>query len=262
MIRNLIRLGITMRQSLVVGNWKMNGTLASAEALTRGIISGLGSNTAEIAVCVPYIYLARVAELVKDTGLALGSQNVADKSSGAYTGEISAAMLKEVGCKYAIVGHSERRSYYGDTNESVAARFCKAQEQNIIPILCVGETLEQREQEQTFAVINAQLDAVIDLAGIAAFNAAVIAYEPVWAIGTGKTASDEQAQEVHRYIREYIAAKDQTIADKIQILYGGSAKPDNAKGLFAMPDIDGGLIGGASLDAESFLKVYHSVASL
>ena len=248
-----------MRRSLVVGNWKMNGTRASAELLAKGIIAGLGSDHADIAVCVPYVYLPYVAELVKDTALALGAQNVADQSSGAYTGEISASMLKEVGCTYALVGHSERRSYYGDTNESVAARFRQAQEQNIIPVLCVGETLEQREQDQTFAVINEQLDAVIHLVGIAAFSAAVIAYEPVWAIGTGKTASDEQAQEVHHYIRQYIAAKDQVIADKIQILYGGSAKPDNAKGLFAMPDIDGGLIGGASLDAESFLKIYHSI---
>ncbi|MDP1969587.1 MAG: triose-phosphate isomerase [Methylobacter sp.] len=248
-----------MRRSLVVGNWKMNGTLASAELLVKGIIAGLGENIADIVVCVPYLYLPKVSELVKDTALALGAQNVADKSSGAYTGEISAAMLSEFNCEYALVGHSERRSYYGDTDESVAARFCQAQEQNITPILCVGETLEQREQDQTFVVINAQLDAVINLAGIAAFDAAVIAYEPVWAIGTGKTATDEQAQEVHRYIRQYIAAKDQAIADKIQILYGGSAKPDNAKGLFAMPDIDGGLIGGASLDAESFLKIYHSI---
>ncbi|MDP3589800.1 MAG: triose-phosphate isomerase [Methylobacter sp.] len=248
-----------MRRSLVVGNWKMNGTLASAELLAKGIIAGLGENNADIAVCVPYVHLPKVSELVKNTTLALGAQNVADKPSGAFTGEVSSAMLSEFGCKYALVGHSERRSYYGDTDESVAARFCQAQEQNIIPILCVGETLEQREQDQTFAVINAQLDAVINLAGIAAFGAAVIAYEPVWAIGTGKTATDEQAQEVHRDIRQYIAAKDQAIADKIQILYGGSAKPDNAKGLFAMPDIDGGLIGGASLDAESFLKIYHSI---
>jgi triosephosphate isomerase len=237
----------------------MNGTLASAELLTKGIIAGLGENNADIAVCVPYVHLPKVSELVKNTALALGAQNVADKASGAYTGEVSGAMLSEFNCKYALVGHSERRSYYGDTDESVAARFCQAQEQNIIPILCVGETLEQREQDETFAVINTQLDAVINLAGIAAFGAAVIAYEPVWAIGTGKTATDEQAQEVHRYIRQYIAAKDQAIADKIQILYGGSAKPDNAKGLFAMPDIDGGLIGGASLDAESFLKIYHSI---
>ncbi|WP_340121240.1 triose-phosphate isomerase [Methylobacter svalbardensis] len=248
-----------MRRSLVVGNWKMNGTLASAELLVKGIIAGLGENNADIAVCVPYVHIPKVSELVRSTSLALGAQSVGDKPSGAFTGEISAAMLSEFNCKYALVGHSERRSYYGDTDESVAARFCQAQEQNIIPVLCVGETLEQREQNQTFAVIDAQLDAVINLAGIAAFSAAVIAYEPVWAIGTGKTATDDQAQEVHRYIRQYIAAKDQAIADKIQILYGGSAKPDNAKGLFAMPDIDGGLIGGASLDAESFLKIYHSI---
>ncbi|WP_432741425.1 triose-phosphate isomerase [Methylobacter sp. G7] len=248
-----------MRRSLVVGNWKMNGTLASAELLVNGIIAGLGENGADIAICVPYVHIPKVSELVKSTSLALGAQNVGDKPSGAFTGEISAAMLSEFNCKYALVGHSERRSYYGDTNESVAARFCQAQEHNIIPVLCVGETLEQREQDQTFAVIDAQLDAVINLAGIAAFSAAVIAYEPVWAIGTGKTATDDQAQEVHRYIRQSIAAKDQAIADKIQILYGGSAKPDNAKGLFAMPDIDGGLIGGASLDAESFLKIYHSI---
>ena len=248
-----------MRRSLVVGNWKMNGTRESSESLAKGIVAGLGSNHADIAVCAPYVYLPYIAEVVKGTALALGSQNVADQSSGAYTGEISATMLKEIGVTYALVGHSERRSYYGDTDASVAARFKQAQEQGIIPILCVGETLEEREQDKTFSVINKQLDAVIDLVGIASFDAAVIAYEPVWAIGTGKTATDEQAQEVHYYIRQYIAAKDQVIADKIQILYGGSAKPDNAKGLFAMPDIDGGLIGGASLDAESFLKIFNSI---
>jgi len=248
-----------MRQSLVVGNWKMNGTRAGTALLAQGIVAGLGTTNADIAVCVPYVFLAGVAEIIKDSRLALGAQNVADKPSGAYTGEISATMLSEFGCRYALVGHSERRSYYGDTNESVAERFNQAQAQNITPILCIGETLEQREQNQTFDVVNEQLDAVINLAGIQALNAAVIAYEPVWAIGTGKTASDEQAQEVHQHIRQYIAAKDQAIADKIQILYGGSAKPDNAKGLFAMPDIDGGLIGGASLDAESFLKIYNSI---
>lgn len=248
-----------MRRSLVIGNWKMNGTLASAQLLAKGIIAGLGSADADIAVCVPYVYLPAINELVKDTALGLGSQNIADKASGAYTGEISASMLKEFNTQYALVGHSERRSYYGDTNASVAARYVQAQEQGIIPVLCVGETLEQREQDQTFAVINEQLDAVINLAGIASLSKAVIAYEPVWAIGTGKTATDEQAQEVHQYIRQYIAAKDQAIADKVQILYGGSAKPDNAKGLFAQPDIDGGLIGGASLEAESFLKIFQSV---
>ena len=248
-----------MRRSLVIGNWKMNGTLASAQLLAKGIIAGLGSADADIAVCVPYIYLPAINELVKDTALGLGSQNIADKASGAYTGEISASMLKEFNTQYALVGHSERRSYYGDTDASVAARYVQAQEQGIIPVLCVGETLEQREQDQTFSVINEQLDAVINLAGIASLSKAVIAYEPVWAIGTGKTATDEQAQEVHQYIRQYIAAKDQVIADKVQILYGGSAKPDNAKGLFAQPDIDGGLIGGASLEAESFLKIFQSV---
>ena len=248
-----------MRRSLVIGNWKMNGTLASAQLLAKGIIAGLGSADADIAVCVPYVYLPAINELVKDTALGLGSQNIADKASGAYTGEISASMLKEFNTQYALVGHSERRSYYGDTDASVAARYVQAQEQGIIPVLCVGETLEQREQDQTFSVINEQLDAVINLAGIASLSKAVIAYEPVWAIGTGKTATDEQAQEVHQYIRQYIAAKDQAIADKVQILYGGSAKPDNAKGLFAQPDIDGGLIGGASLEAESFLKIFQSV---
>lgn len=248
-----------MRRSLVLGNWKMNGTRASAESLAKGIMAGLDADIADIAVCVPFVFLPEIGRIVKDTRLGLGAQNVADKPSGAYTGEVSAAMLKEFGCQYAIVGHSERRSYYGDTDQSVAARFSQAQEQGVIPVLCIGETLEQREQNQTFAVITAQLDAVVDSAGIAAFNDAVIAYEPVWAIGTGKTASDEQAQEVHQFIRNYIAAKDQAVAQKIQILYGGSAKPDNAKGLFAMPDIDGGLIGGASLEADSFLKIYHSV---
>lgn len=248
-----------MRRSLVVGNWKMNGTRNSAEALAKGIIAGLGADVADIAVCVPYVFLPGIGQVVNNTRLALGAQNVADKPSGAYTGEVSAAMLKEFGCKYALVGHSERRTYYGDTDQSVAARFCQAQEQGVIPVLCIGETLEQREQGQTFEVITTQLDAVVDMAGIAAFNNAVIAYEPVWAIGTGLTATDEQAQEAHQFIRQYLAAKNQAVAEKIQILYGGSAKPENAKGLFAMPDIDGGLIGGASLDADSFLKIYHSV---
>ena len=248
-----------MRRSLVIGNWKMNGTRSSAQSLAQGIVAGLGDDVADIAVCVPYVFLNEISQVVQNTRLALGAQNVADKPSGAFTGEISAAMLQEYGCKYALVGHSERRTYYGDTDQSVAARFCQAQEQGVIPVLCIGETLEEREQEKTFDVITTQLDAVVDKAGIAAFSKAVIAYEPVWAIGTGRTATDEQAQEVHQFIRQYLAAKDQVVAENIQILYGGSAKPDNAKGLFAMPDIDGGLIGGASLDAESFLKIYYSV---
>jgi triosephosphate isomerase len=249
-----------MRQSLIMGNWKMNGSRDSGKALCEAIIAGLGENkNASIAVCAPFVYLSDLQALTDNTPLALGAQNVADQASGAYTGEVSAAMLKEVGCQYALVGHSERRTYYGDTDESVAARFCQAQSQGIIPVLCIGETLAERENGQTFAVVNSQLDAVIAKAGIAAFAKAVIAYEPVWAIGTGRVASDEQAQEVHKAIREKLAGLDASIAENLQILYGGSMKADNAKGLLAMPDIDGGLIGGASLDAQSFLTIYHSV---
>jgi triosephosphate isomerase len=249
-----------MRQSLIMGNWKMNGNRDSGAALCKAIIAGLDESTsASIAVCVPYVYLSDLQALTSNSPLNLGAQNVADKESGAYTGEVSAAMLKEFGCTYALVGHSERRSYYGDTDESVAERFCQAQKQGLIPVLCIGETLEEREQGKTFTVVNTQLDAVVAKAGIAALANAVIAYEPVWAIGTGRTATDEQAQEVHKAIRERIAEQDPIIAEKIQILYGGSMKADNAKGLLAMPDIDGGLIGGASLDAQSFLKIYHSV---
>ncbi|MDQ7090681.1 MAG: triose-phosphate isomerase [Methylococcales bacterium] len=248
-----------MRQSLIMGNWKMNGSAESAKSLCNAIIEGLNAGDAGIAVCAPYVYLADLQALTAKSPLAVGAQNVADQASGAYTGEISSSMLKEFGCKYALVGHSERRSYYGDTDASVAARFCEAQTQGIIPVLCIGETLDERKANETFNVVNRQLDAVIEKAGIEALSNAVIAYEPVWAIGTGVTASDDQAQEVHKAIRERIAAKNQTIADKIQILYGGSMKPANAKGLLGMADIDGGLIGGASLDAQSFLDIYHSV---
>jgi triosephosphate isomerase len=242
-----------------MGNWKMNGSRASGKALCEAIMAGLTESDKNIVVCVPAVYLAELEVLTRNSPLELGAQNVADQESGAYTGEIAASMLKEVGCKYVLVGHSERRSYYGDTDESVAARFCQAQKQGLIPVLCIGETLTEREQGETFNVVNRQLDVVIAKAGIGAFANAVIAYEPVWAIGTGKVATDEQAQEVHKAIREKFAGLDANIAENLQILYGGSMKADNAKGLLAMPDIDGGLIGGASLDAQSFLKIYHSI---
>ncbi|PPD20268.1 MAG: triose-phosphate isomerase [Methylomonas sp.] len=248
-----------MRQSLIMGNWKMNGSRQDGQALANTLAEGLGSVTQEVAVCVPFVYLSDIQQTLTGSAIVVGAQNVADQTSGAYTGEVSATMLADCGCKYALVGHSERRSYYGDTNASVAKRFIEAQKQNIIPVLCVGETLEERESNRTFQVVDEQLDAVIDAAGIDAFQKAVIAYEPVWAIGTGKTATDDQAQEVHRYIRQRIAARSQTVADSVQILYGGSVKPDNAKALFAMPDIDGGLVGGASLDAKGFLQICHSV---
>jgi triosephosphate isomerase len=248
-----------MRQSLIMGNWKMNGSGEEGRQLAKALADGLGAVSQEVAVCVPFVYLSDIKTVLASSPIAVGAQNVADQASGAYTGEVSAAMLADIGAKYALVGHSERRSYYGDTNESVAKRFVQAQTKNVIPVLCIGETLEEREQNKTFQVVDEQLDAVINAAGIDAFAKAVIAYEPVWAIGTGKTATDEQAQEVHQYIRQRIAARNQTIADNLQILYGGSVKPDNAKGLFAQPDIDGGLVGGASLDAKGFLQICHSV---
>jgi triosephosphate isomerase (TIM) len=248
-----------MRRSLIMGNWKMNGSREDGQQLAKALAEGLGAVAQEVAVCVPFVYLSDIHHVLQGSNIAVGAQNVADQASGAYTGEISAAMLVDCGAKYALVGHSERRSYYGDSNQSVAKRFIQAQQHNIIPVLCIGETLEEREQDKTFTVIDEQLDAVINAAGLPAFANAVIAYEPVWAIGTGKTASDEQAQEVHQYIRQRFAAQNATIAENLQILYGGSVKPDNAKGLFAQADIDGGLVGGASLDAKGFLQICHSV---
>ena len=248
-----------MRRFLIMGNWKMNGSRQDGVQLAGALAAGLGEVSQEVAVCVPFIYLSDIRAALAGSPIAVGAQNVADQASGAYTGEVSAAMLADSGIKYALVGHSERRSYYGDTNASVAKRFAQARKQNIIPVLCVGETLAEREADQTFNVVDAQLDAVIAEVGIAAFANAVIAYEPVWAIGTGKTASDAQAQEVHQYIRQRIAALNPAIAENLQILYGGSVKADNAKGLFSQPDIDGGLVGGASLDAKGFLQICHSV---
>ncbi|MCX7111465.1 MAG: triose-phosphate isomerase [Proteobacteria bacterium] len=245
-----------MRRSLVVGNWKMNGSREKSRALLADILSGLVQFAkADVGVCPPSVYLPDAAELLKNSSVLLGSQNVADQDEGAFTGEISALMLNEFGCSLAIVGHSERRMLYGESSALVAARYAKAIQHGLIPILCIGETLAERESDRTFDVIGEQLDAVLSTAGVASLAKAVIAYEPVWAIGTGMTASTEQAQEVHAWIRARIAKLDASVAEKLQILYGGSVKPDNASALFSMPDIDGGLIGGASLDANSFLKI-------
>ncbi|GFO72444.1 triosephosphate isomerase [Bathymodiolus japonicus methanotrophic gill symbiont] len=247
-----------MRRNLVVGNWKMKINQQSAQKLIGEIIAGLPSEDADIVVCPPYVYIPEVSQRLEGTTIGLGAQNVATHSEGAYTGEIAAVMLKDFSCKYAIVGHSERRANYADTDETVAQRFKQALDADIIPVLAIGELLEEREQGVTFDVVAKQLNAVIDFAGIDSFQNAVIAYEPVWAIGTGLTASAEQAQEVHQYIRQLLAGKNQQIAEKIQILYGGSVKPQNAQALFAMPDIDGALVGGDSLNADSFLKIYSS----
>lgn len=245
-----------MRRKLVAGNWKMNGSLDSIKSLIAGLKNGIGSiQSADVAVCPPVIYLPKVTALVDGTSITVGAQNICDQDGGAYTGEISGAMLNEYGCKYAIVGHSERRALYGETDELVAARYAAARRAGIIPILCVGELLEERENGTTEAVIGRQLDAVLALEGIGSFADAVIAYEPVWAIGTGKTASPQQAQDVHAFIRAKLARLDAGIAEKVVIQYGGSVKGSNAKELFGMPDIDGGLIGGAALDAEDFLKI-------
>ena len=245
-----------MRQILVAGNWKLNGSLSSVKQLVDGIkagADGIGKN--EAAVCPPFIYISLVSNLLAGSNIALGSQDVSDQDSGAFTGEISSSMLNDFSCKYAIVGHSERRSLYAEDDQFTARKFAAARKAGLKPILCVGELLEEREQGITEQVVARQLDAVIELEGVAALNDAVIAYEPVWAIGTGKTASPDQAQDVHAFIRNKISGLDAGVADKVQILYGGSVKGANAQELFAMPDIDGGLIGGASLQAEEFLAI-------
>lgn len=245
-----------MRQPLVAGNWKMNGSRESIDTLLNGMLAGMGEvEKAEVVVCAPFVYLSQVSEKLVGTAIAWGSQNINDNDSGAYTGEISGPMLNDFGCKYVIVGHSERRAIYGETDEDVMRCFMAAQTHELIPILCVGELLEEREQGITNEVVSRQLDAVINAAGIEAIGNSVIAYEPVWAIGTGKTATPEQAQEVHALIRAKLAQQDAKVAASVRILYGGSMKPDNARELIGMDDIDGGLIGGASLVAEDFLRI-------
>jgi triosephosphate isomerase len=245
-----------MRRILVAGNWKMNGSSQSIQSLMEGVKQGLSSvKNAEVAVCPPFVYLQQVSALVAGTPIALGAQNVSDQDPGAFTGEVAIDMLRDFNCTYVIVGHSERRAIYKESDELVAKKFAKVQAAGLTPILCVGELLEEREAGQTEAVVKRQLEAVINLQGVASLEKAVIAYEPVWAIGTGKTATPAQAQEVHAFIRTLIAQRDAGIAEKVRIQYGGSVKGSNAAELFAMPDIDGGLIGGASLKADDFLAI-------
>jgi triosephosphate isomerase len=245
-----------MRRPLVAGNWKMHGSRAEAGALLDELIQQQSDKlAAEIAVCPPFVYLQEAARRLKESNIALGGQNVCAEPVGAFTGEISAAMLKDVGCRYVIVGHSERRALYFEDDQLVARKFVAAQSQKITPILCVGETLEQRDRGETEAVIARQLDAVVVVAGTSAFADAVIAYEPVWAIGTGKNATPQQAQDVHAFIRGRISARDDKIAAQLRILYGGSVKAANAADLFQMPDVDGGLVGGASLRADEFGRI-------
>ena len=235
----------------------MNGSFQTVVELVEGIRDG-DSGNADLVVCPPAIFLPKVGGMLAESDVAMGAQNVCDRESGAFTGEISADMLKQSGCRYAIVGHSERRSLYLEPDELVAARFAMALKSGLTPILCVGESLQEREQGITETVVSRQIDAVIELSGISAIASSVIAYEPVWAIGTGKVATPEQAQAVHRFIRAKLAEQDQQVAEKVQILYGGSMNPSNAAELLSQPDIDGGLIGGASLKAADFLAIAQS----
>ena len=245
-----------MRKPIVAGNWKMNGTQESIVPLLDRVIAGVDTSVnAQVIVCSPYIYIPLIAGKIADTAVEFGSQNISEFESGAYTGEISAQMLKDFDCEYVIIGHSERRHVFGETDQNIADKYKKAQEHGIIPILCVGELLEEREADKTAEVVIRQIDAILSTSGVESLQNAIIAYEPVWAIGTGKTATPEQAQEVHKLIRETIAKQNGTIASSLRILYGGSVKPSNAAELFAMEDIDGGLIGGASLESEDFLAI-------
>jgi len=251
-----------MRARLVAGNWKMHGNRASNRALLDAVVKGMSEiSEVECAVCVPFPYLAETAVQLARTAVRCAAQNVSEHAQGAYTGEVSAAMLAEFDCRYVLVGHSERRQLFGETDAQVAAKFVATQAAGLAPILCLGETLAERDAGRTESTVARQLDAVLEKAGNAALADAVLAYEPVWAIGTGRNATPEQAQAVHAFLRERIAERNKKVAAQLRILYGGSVKPANAKALFAMPDIDGGLIGGASLVAEDFLQIVHAAES-
>ena len=245
-----------MRKPLIAGNWKMNGSRESIAALLDGLKAGMGDvNTAEVAVCAPSIYIGNVQASLDGSDVTWGGQDVSVHDSGAYTGETAASMLLDFGCKYAIIGHSERRTYHAESDALVAEKFEQAINNGLVPLFCIGETLEEREQGITEDVVARQIDAVLDRVGAEGMAKGVIAYEPVWAIGTGMTASPQQAQDVHAFIRGRVAAADAAVAEKVQILYGGSMNAGNAAELLSQPDIDGGLIGGASLKADDFLTI-------
>ncbi len=245
---------VNARPKLVVGNWKLHGSLNTNAALLEQIRAA-GKTNATLAVCAPFPYLVQCQSLLAGSAVGWGAQDVSAETRGAFTGEVAASMLSEFGCGYAIVGHSERRMYHGETDVQVATKALRALEHGITPIVCVGETLAQRDAGETEQVVGRQLDAVLDALSVEQLGRIVVAYEPVWAIGTGKTATSEQAQAVHAFLRARVAARDAGVAQRLSILYGGSVKPDNAGELFAMVDIDGGLIGGASLKAEDFLAI-------
>lgn len=247
-----------MRKNIVAGNWKMNTTLPEGVALAKDVNEALKGVDAkcDVIICVPFTHLASVNDVINSEKLGLGAENCADHKSGAYTGEVSAPMVASTGATYVILGHSERRQYYGETSEILKEKVNLALANNLTPIFCVGEVLEQRENGSYLEVVKKQIEEALFDLSVEDFSKLILAYEPVWAIGTGKTATDDQAQEMHSYIRGVIADKyGKEVADNTSILYGGSCKPSNAKALFAKPDVDGGLIGGASLDAESFMGI-------
>jgi triosephosphate isomerase (TIM) len=245
-----------MRQPLVIGNWKLNGNKKSIADLIAGIHRDIKSvSRAEVGVCPPFVYLQHVLQALEGSPIKLGAQNVCENDQGAFTGEVSAPMLADSGCRYVIVGHSESRQIYRESNQQVAAKFQAVARAGLIPVLCVGETQQEWERKESESVVWAQLEAVLKQAGVDAFGRAVIAYEPVWAIGTGNTATPDYAQKMHAFIRGRIAGQSPEVATGLRILYGGSVNNTNAADLFAQPDIDGGLIGGASLDAEKFLVI-------
>jgi triosephosphate isomerase len=248
-----------MRSKLVVGNWKLHGSLEGNRKLIEGLLGGITGQGAECAVCVPTPYLAQVQELLQGSGIGWGSQDVSRHDKGAFTGDVSGAMLAEFGCRFAIVGHSERRTLFGDTDAIVAEKYAAARRARLTPIFCVGETLEERERGATQDVLARQLDALL-AGGVAQLAEGVIAYEPVWAIGTGRTATSAQAQEAHAFLRDRVATQDRAVAGNVPILYGGSVKAGNAKEIFAQPDVDGGLVGGASLVADEFVAIWQAAA--
>lgn len=252
---------MSTRKYLVAGNWKMHGSLQMTNELLSGVLSGVADmQDIDVLVCPSFPYLVKAADVISDSRVLLGAQNVSEQAQGAFTGEVSTSMLQDIGCKYVLVGHSERREIYGETDELIAKKFAVAIEQNLIPVLCIGETLQERQNGATEQIIEQQLDAVLNESGVQSFAKAVIAYEPVWAIGTGETATPEQAQEVHAFIRGKLNALDASVASAVQILYGGSVKPDNAETLFSQQDIDGGLIGGASLKAQDFVAICQAAS--
>lgn len=248
-----------MPKKIVAANWKMHGNKQSVAELLADFQVGIQAVQAEVVIFAPNVFLPMLEATLIDSAIHYGAQTLSEHDSGAYTGEVSAQMLNEFACQYVLVGHSERRQLFHESSELIGKKFVQAQAYGLIPMLCVGETLVEREADQTWNVIQTQLQAVIDVAGIDALANAVIAYEPVWAIGTGKTASPEQAQAVHAQIREFLATADKNVGKNMSLLYGGSVKADNAAALFAMADIDGALVGGASLKAEQFIEIVKAI---